>query len=63
MTDNQRYEKLVKDFDANLSRDTAIINRVDFDFVLGCYNKYLRAKNENAKLKLKIKMLEMGERP
>ena len=62
MSDANRYERLVKQFDDLQFRDTAIINRVDFDFVIGSYNKYLRVKEENRELKLQIKMLEMGER-
>jgi SMC interacting uncharacterized protein involved in chromosome segregation len=62
MTDSQRFERLVKQFDTLQFRDTAIINRVDFDFVLGSYNKYLKVKEENRELKMKIKLLEMRGR-
>ena len=50
MSDSQRFERLVKQFDNLQFRDTAIINRVDFDFLLNSHNKHLRLQLEHEAL-------------
>jgi hypothetical protein len=63
LTDADRYEQLATYYSEQLSRDDKYeINRPNFNFLLLSYNKYLKVKDENRELKLKIKILEMGSR-
>jgi hypothetical protein len=62
MSDRERYEHLTRHFDSLKYTDEYKISRVNYRFLLTSHNKYLKAKDENAKLKLQIKMLEMGVR-
>lgn len=62
MTDSSRFEYLTNYFHDQLFADSCTISRTNFNFLLNSHNKYLKVKEENAKLKLQIKMLEMGER-
>lgn len=62
MTDSSRFEYLTKYFNDQLFADHCTISRTNFNFLLNSYNKYLRMKEENAKLKMQIKLLEMGSK-
>ena len=62
MTDKTRFEYLTNYFHDQLFADSCTISRTNFDFLLNSHNKYLKVKEENRQLELKIQLLEKVER-